>query len=234
MARAIKKNTDRKPAPIRRKTLPEEIADHLRQMIIDGVLKEGDRIVETELCETLNVSRTPMREAIKTLSHEGLIKHQPNRGARVASITPLEMSQLFEVISSLEQLATELTVRTSKPIDIKRLRVLQDRMAAHHKAGERKDYFALNHQIHLRIVSMSKNPILIETHGTLMSRARHFRYWALADEDRWVEAMAEHEVIMTAIEAGDAPRAGQLMKAHVLRTGEVVGLSIKAATNAPE
>ncbi|SHN13579.1 GntR family transcriptional regulator [Roseibium suaedae] len=220
------KNTTTKTHAIRRRSLPEEIAEHLRTLIIEGTLKDGDRIVETELCEALSVSRTPMREAIKALTHEGLIEHLPNRGARVASVTPGEMHQLFQVISALEQLAVELAIAVSKPIDIKRLRALHDRMAGHHKAGERKEYFALNHQIHLKIVAMSGNPILIETHGNLMIRARHYRYWALADEDRWHEAMAEHDAIMEAMEAGDQARAGSLLKAHVRRTGEVAGSAV--------
>lgn len=208
--------------PFRRTQLHQDVADHLRALILDGRLKDGERIVETALCEKLNVSRTPLREAIKTLIHEGLIEHQPNRGARVSKVTPEELRQLFEVMSSLEMLAAEITARTIKPLDFKRLKALHDKMAKHHAAGERHQYFALNHQIHLRIVELSGNAILIETHSALMIRARHFRYQALAGNDRWGEAMEEHNRIMDALEAGDAELCGRLMKRHVARTGEVV------------
>lgn len=207
--------------PFRRTQLHKDVADHLRTLILERQLKDGERIVETALCEKLNVSRTPLREAIKTLIHEGLIEHQPNRGARVSKVTPEELRQLFEVMSGLEMLAAEITTTTIKPLELKRLKALHEKMERHHAAGERRHYFALNHQIHLRIVELSGNSILIETHSALMTRARHFRFQALAGNDRWAEAMEEHNQIMAALEAGDADLCGRLMKRHVSRTGEV-------------
>lgn len=219
----IQKNSGNlKVRPVRRAQLHENVAEQLRSLILDGVLKDGERIIETALCAQLNVSRTPLREAIKTLIHEGLIEHQPNRGARVTKTTAKEMRQLFEVISSLEMLAAETVASTIKPTELKRLMALHERMRKHHEAGERSEYFTLNHQIHLRIVELSGNPVLIETHGGLMIRARHLRFQALAGDQRWGEAMAEHEQIMRAFEAGDPMLAGQLMRQHVRRTGEVV------------
>jgi DNA-binding GntR family transcriptional regulator len=217
-----KNPADLKVRPVRRKQLHENVAEQLRALILDGALNDGDRIIETALCAQLNVSRTPLREAIKTLIHEGLIEHQPNRGARVTKTTAKEMRQLFEVISSLEMLAAEAVVATIKPIELKRLMALHERMRRHYEAGERDEYFSLNHQIHLKIVELSGNPVLIETHGGLMIRARHLRFQALAGQDRWSEAMEEHEQIMQAFKVRNSARAGQLMKQHVMRTGEVV------------
>ncbi|POF33593.1 DNA-binding GntR family transcriptional regulator [Roseibium marinum] len=217
------KNTSaRTVRPVRRQQLHENVARQLRALILEGVLSDGDRIIETALCAQLNVSRTPLREAIKTLIHEGLIEHRPNRGARVTKTTAKEMRQLFEVISGLEMLAAETVATSIKPTEFKRLQSLHDKMAMHHAAGERDEYFVLNHQIHLKIVELSGNPILVETHASLMTRARHLRYQALAGQDRWMEAMEEHNGIMKAFEAGDAALAGRLMKQHVRRTGEVV------------
>lgn len=225
---APKKNLPDAPRPkIRRKPLHEDVAEHLRLLIVEGHLKDGERIIETELCEQLKVSRTPLREAIKMLIHEGLIEHLPNRGASVAKITPEQMQHLFQVISGLEMLAAELTIPNAKPLELKHLRALHEKMIKHHSAGERQKYFSINHQIHLRIVSLSGNPILIETHAGLMARARHFRYWALADQERWDEAVREHEAIMEAFEKRDAKAAGQLIKAHVERTGDVVQMSVR-------
>ncbi|AXS41524.1 GntR family transcriptional regulator [Breoghania sp. L-A4] len=211
---------------IRRAPMHTEVAEHLRQLIIDGDLAEGERIIEADLSEQLNVSRTPLREAIRMLAREGLVELLPHRGAKVAKVSAAEMRQLFEVISSLERLAAEIVAKDAKPIEIKRLRALHDRMAQHFQAGERREYFARNHQIHLKIVELSGNPILIETHAALMIRARHFRYQALAGQDRWNEAMAEHEAIMQALESGDSELAGRLLKDHVARTAAVVEASI--------
>ena len=208
--------------PIRRRSLHLEVSEQLRDMIVSGRLEAGERIVEAELCKELNVSRTPLREALKVLAVEGLIQLMPNRGARVTHFTVDEARELFEVVSGLERLAVELAAERASPADIKRLRTLHDRMSAHHRRGERHEYFRLNHQIHNAMVALSNNATLIATHAGLMARARGSRYQAILSDERWDESMTEHEAIMKALESGDGPGAGALLLHHVQRTGEVV------------
>jgi DNA-binding GntR family transcriptional regulator len=216
------------PTPRRRTTAPivrsrplhEEVVDRLRDMIIEGEIPVGERLHENNLAETLNVSRTPLREALKLLANEGLVDLLPGRGARVSALSADKVGELFEVVSGIERLAAELAATRMTARDLERLKRLHDKMAAHFAAGERHEYFALNHQIHVAIVLAAKNETLASTHAALMVKARRGRYTALASEERWKEAMAEHEALMEALGKRDGKAAGEILYNHDRRTGE--------------
>src|SRR5512134_2475327 len=87
-----------------RRTLPAAIADRLRELIIQGDLAPGARLNERQLCERMDVSRTPLREALRLLAHEGLVAMIPNRGAFVAHMSPEAVRQSFEIMGALEAL----------------------------------------------------------------------------------------------------------------------------------
>lgn len=213
----------RRPRP-----LHEEVVDRLRDMIVEGDIATGARLHEVSLAETLNVSRTPLREALKLLASEGLVELLPGRGARVAALSPEMVAELFEVISGIERQAAELAATRITPRDYEKLRRLHEQMGAHHAAGERHDYFRLNHEIHVALVAAAKNGILQATHAALLAKARRGRYAALGSEERWSEAFAEHEALMAALADRDAERAGRIIQQHVRRTGEVVSGMLKA------
>lgn len=204
---------------VRPRPLHEEVLDRLRDMIVEGQISAGERLHEINLAETLRVSRTPVREALKLLANEGLVELLPGRGARVIRLTPDGIAELFEVISGLERLAAELAATRMTRRDLERLQRMHERMTAHFNAGERHAYFALNHQIHMSIVAAAKNDTLVTTHAALMTRARWGRYTALASPERWGEAMAEHEALMEAFAQRDAASAGRIMFEHDRRTG---------------
>jgi DNA-binding GntR family transcriptional regulator len=206
----------------RQKPLHEAAIERLRDMIVEGDLAVGERLHDAYLAEVLNVSRTPIREAIKLLASEGLVELLPGRGARVAALSIESVSELFEVIAGIERHACELAAARMSSRDFEKLQRMHERMAQHHRAGERHDYFKLNHEIHLAIVAASKNAILQSTHASLIVKARRGRYTALASQARWIEAMAEHELLMKAFGDRDGRKAGEIMLTHDRRTGAVV------------
>lgn len=209
-------------AILRQKPLHEAAVERLRDMIIEGELAVGERLHDGNLAEILSVSRTPVREAIKLLATEGLVELLPGRGARVADLSIASVSELFEVIAGIERHACELAAVRMSPRELEKLQKMHDRMAEHHRAGERHDYFKLNHELHLAVVANSKNAILQSTHAALIVKARRGRYTALASQARWKEAMTEHELLMQAFADRDAQKAGEIMLQHDRRTGEVV------------
>src|SRR6478672_5376566 len=93
---------------VERQRLHDKVVDHLRTFIVEGVLKAGTKLNERELCETLGISRTPLREAMKVLAAEGLIDIFPNRGAFVSRMSETEIRETFEVMSGLEAQSGEL------------------------------------------------------------------------------------------------------------------------------
>jgi DNA-binding GntR family transcriptional regulator len=203
----------------RSRPLHEEVVDRLRDMIIEGAIKPGERLHEIDLSARLKVSRTPLREALKLLANEGLVDLLPGRGARVSTLSAEGVGELFEVVSGLERLAVELAATRMTGRDLDRLLRMHDKMAAHFAAGERHEYFSLNHDIHVAIVAAAKNDTLAATHAALMVKARRGRYTALASEDRWREAMAEHDALMMALTQRDGKLAGDILFQHDQRTG---------------
>lgn len=214
---------------IERRSLHRDVADQIRDMIVEGELPPGERINEGALSEQFGISRTPLREALKVLASEGLVELRPNRGTRVSSITPEEVGELFEAVSGIERMAGELAALRMTERDIERLKALHERMERHYEAGERHDYFRLNQQIHNTIVSLAGNSILEATHASLMVRVRRARYLAIQSPERWHESVQEHRSIMQALEARDSAAAGDLILNHVRRTGEVVKQSFVAS-----
>ncbi len=214
---------------IERRSLHRDVADQIRDMIVEGELPPGERINEGALSEQFGISRTPLREALKVLASEGLVELRPNRGTRVSAITPEEVGELFEAVSGIERMAGELAALRMTERDIERLKGLHERMERHYEAGERHDYFRLNQQIHNTIVSLAGNSILEATHASLMVRVRRARYLAIQSPERWHESVQEHRAIMQALETRDSAAAGNLILNHVRRTGEVVKQSFVAS-----
>jgi len=211
-----------KKRPIRRKSLHAKVVHELRELIIGGKLKPGARLVEEELCEMFDISRTPLREAFKVLEIEALVEIRPGRGARVSEFSALEVAELFEVISNIEKVAVELAVKRMTEVQFRRLQRMHERMMKLYREGRRRECFQTDFEIHNFIVAMTGNSLFVATHESLMIRARRGRYLALFSQARWDEAMNEHEGIMDAINRRDGVEAGDLMSGHVLQTGVVI------------
>jgi DNA-binding GntR family transcriptional regulator len=227
-ARVVPLRTERqRSAGLNRESLHAQAIDRLRDMIVEGELAPGARVIEADLCEQLAISRTPLREALKVLASEGLLELLPHRGARVTEVTAHEVGALFEVIAGLEGLAAELAAQRMSERDLERLRTMHERLQRYHTARRRHDYFRVNHKIHQLIVGLAGNGILTATHDRLLALARRGRYLAILSNERWDEAMREHVELMAALEAGDAARAGIIWRQHTARTGEVVRAALE-------
>ena len=208
------------PTPIHQVPLHEQARSHLRRMIVRGELPPGENIGEAELCRTLGVSRTPLREALKLLAAEGLVDLPSNRGAFVAPIRADEIADTFEVVARLEQLGAERAAIRAAPRDLATLQALQDRMEAEHCARRRVPYFEINQRIHRAIVAIGGNQALVCAHEMLFARIERVRFLAIGAPLRWDESIREHREVLAALAARDAARAGAAMTAHVRHTGQ--------------
>lgn len=232
--RRARRSVPKRPLGIPRpRPLHEEVVDRLRDMIVEGELAAGARLHELDLAEALKVSRTPIREAVKLLATEGLVDLIPGRGARVAVLSGEMLQELLEVIAGIERHAAELAAERMSARDFDRLARLHQRMRAHHQAGERRHYFRLNHEIHLGVVAAARNAILATTHASLIAKARRGRHAALESQERWFEAMAEHELLMVALAERDGRRAGEILFQHDLRTAAVLRALLQAREPSP-
>lgn len=198
-----------------RPPLAVELSDRIREMILEGALMPGKKVPEKELTIRFGVSRTPVREALKMLAAEGVIRLLPNRGAIVAELTLDELEEVFPVLAALEGAAGELAAERATDAEIAEIGKLNDRMRAAFAAGDRPSYFALNQQIHAALLAATRNQTLIQQHQTVAHRVRRARYQANLAPDRWEEAIAEHDGFVEALESRDRGRLGRLMKEHL-------------------
>ncbi len=203
------------PDAIERKPLAAELADRLRAEIIEGALAPGEKLSEQGLCERFGVSRTPLREAFRSLAAEGLVTHRPGRGAEVAAITLAELEDLFPVIGALEALAGELAAERIEAGEIARARRLQARLEAEHAAGDLAAYARTNQEIHALIRAAAGNATLSATIAGLDAKLRRARRLANLAPDRWAEAVEEHARILAALEARDGGALAALLRAHL-------------------
>lgn len=200
--------------PIIRPSLHTELVDRLRELIIEDQLEPGEKIPERTLCESFAVSRTPLREALKVLASEGLVKLEPNRGARVTRVTIEELSMAFPVLAALEAVAGELACKRIKAAEISAIRRYHDAMMRHFEKGDRSAYFKANQKIHDAILAAAGNAILSQQHQSVATIVRRARYLANADGQRWAQAISEHVEILEALQARDGSRLANLMRQH--------------------
>ncbi|HET9822095.1 MAG TPA: GntR family transcriptional regulator, partial [Burkholderiaceae bacterium] len=139
-------------APLQRgHTLHDSVAERLRAMVFERQLAPGEYIDEKALAVAWQVSRTPLREALKVLAAEGLVELVPGRGSRVVSLTDADADTLFPVMALLEgRCAHEAALRASGA-DLAELRLLHERLEAHAAAGDIDGYYRDNHAFHSRV-----------------------------------------------------------------------------------
>lgn len=204
-----------------------KVAYHVRELIVEGKMRQGERINESDLAEFLGVSRTPLRDALKILQGEGLIVIEPHKGTFVSFVTAKHTAKLFEALAGIERIGGEIATLVATDAQIEALADLHRKMFAFHRDGNRSNYFELNDQIHRAFVSLSGNDILVDIHAKLLVGAKRIRFAAIRAQDRWDESVTEYKAILAAMQARKAERAGKLIEQHVRRTSEVVCASLK-------
>ena len=192
-----------------------QVAEHLRGMIDGRELPPGARLNETELCNNLGVSRTPLREAIRTLATEGLIELQPNRGAMVSIVTRDDVTEILPIMASLEGLGGRLAAINMTDEKVSKVRAIHDQMIRHYLAHELLEYFEKNRLIHELITEGSDNYTLIEIINSLSAKVRRARFSAQMTSEGWSKAVSEHEEIIRALEARDPNRLERILIQHV-------------------
>lgn len=209
---------------IRQNTLHGEVAERIRTMIAQGTLAPGSRVPEKTLCEQFGVSRTPLREALKVLAHEGFVELLPNRGARVAKLTKETLKNTFEVMQSLEALAGELAGERITEAELTNIEALHYQMLSHYKSGNMPEYLLANQQIHEAIVVASQNDVLIDVYKNLNHRVRRVRFTAELSNDYWSQAVSEHESMIEALRARDGATLGEILRRHLRNKVEMSAL----------
>jgi DNA-binding GntR family transcriptional regulator len=186
----------------------------LRRLIEIGELAPGERLREVAISERLGMSRTPVREAFRTLAAEGLVELLPNRSVVVAEIDRSEIADVFLALGTLEALAATQACERITDAEIARLGALQAELERYYGAYDRENYVNTNRAIHDVIVRASRNASLIVAWRTILPRADRARNANNINRSRWTEALHEHRLIYTAIAQRDGARIARLMEDH--------------------
>jgi len=206
---AMSKNR-RAPRP----SLYEEIADIIRDRIVEGNLPAGGFIDEPTLALELEVSRTPVREALKVLAFEGLVDIFPNQGSYVSKLTAEDARELIELLAQLEGFAGELACQRYNDEMLKALTRTHEDMILAYRQGDKPTYFKLNQRIHDDIVAASGNKHLIEAHRRCTRRLRRIRYLSNLQHTAWEQSVLDHEAMLKALAARDAAATRRIMTDH--------------------
>lgn len=201
-----------------RKRAVDEVYEAIREAILQSVFQPGQRLVVEELAQKLGVSLTPVRSAIQMLTSEGLVEIQPRSGTFVATLSPLDLEETFDIRIALELLAVEKAVNAIAPQQLERLRELLRTLAA---CGDQEDghkqHDEANHEFHQILIEASGNKKLAEMYKSLNAHIQIARLHAARSDwrSRLQIEQKEHEEILAEVERKDVQAAVYAMRKHI-------------------
>ena len=210
---------------VKPETLRAQVENHLRQAIVGGQLKAGQKLVERELCEQMGVSRPSLREALRKLEAEKLIVNVPHRGPEVASMTLDEARNLYALRRLLEGYAAHEFARLASANEIKNLGKVVKRLRAAGKRNSRESVLLAKAEFYSVLLGGCGNPLIQEILGGLLSRISLLRATSLMLPDRLPKSLGEIDDLLKRIQDRDARGAQEISYKHVLNA-EVAALGI--------
>ncbi|MBS0441281.1 MAG: GntR family transcriptional regulator [Proteobacteria bacterium] len=204
------------PIPLRPASLHEEVATRLRNMIFERQLAPGQWIDELALARDWQISRTPLREALKVLAAEGLVLPVPRQGCKVAEMSEDEADELLPIMALLEGRCAYEAVRKAGEADIRRLQQLHAQLERHAAAQDIEAYYRANHEFHSAVQALAANRWLDRATGDLRRFVRLLRGRQLHWPGRIEASINEHRVLLDAIVQRDAARAERVMHDHLM------------------
>jgi DNA-binding GntR family transcriptional regulator len=207
---------------VERQRLHDTVVDHLRGFIVEGLLAPGVKLNERLLCETLGISRTPLREALKVLAADGLIEISPNKGATVSLMSEAEIREMFELMSGLEAFSGELACERITAGEIAEIKALHYAMLACRAQNDLSGYYSRNQTIHDKINEAARNSALRQTYLSINRRLKALRFRSNFQTPKWDAAIRDHEQMIEALEARDGKRMSTILRAHLLAKRDAV------------
>src|SRR5665647_2369037 len=196
------------PPPFR--NLREIIAGQLRQAILDGSLRQGQKLLDLEIATRMGVSRTPVRDALRQLERDGLVVSTPNKGASVVELSDREIGQLCEIRAVLEGLAAKWACQNMAAPELARLRAISQEMVALLPFGsdeDRRQFLHKDVEFHERLVAASQSPLLADMLSSIRMRIRLVMAAASLTGMGSAQAAGEHEELVEAIGRKDVEAA---------------------------
>lgn len=201
-----------------RRTLAAQVAERIRQAILNRTLAPGSRINQYQLADELSVSLVPVREALKTLEAEGLVSITPRRGAFVTEISLDDLDELYFARRLIEGESIKISVPALQDEDFATLRRVMEAMRADTHAGDIHAFMSDNREFHMTIYRRTNNRHLLQIIETLWDRSELYRYRYMFVLQNAEVIHQEHEAIYAACQARDIDGAQTLAQAHIWHT----------------
>ena len=212
-------------------SLKKQVVESLRTAIFDRRFSPGDRLVERELCEMLDVSRTLLREALSQLEAEGVVQIIPHRGPIVAVYTAEDAKSIYEVRAALEEMAGRCFVERATEQECKALETAFAEMKRSCTSKLGADHLTVKAKFYAALTTGAHNPVLVEMLRLIHGRVSMLRATTLAQPGRLAASLAELGNIVKTVKARDAEGAARACRLHVENAG-VIAINILAEETA--
>jgi len=194
----------------------DKVYEYIKESIVQGVYKSGDRIIERELADQLNVSRTPIREALFRLESQGFVKTVPRRGVVVSKLSPEEIVEIFMILSAIESLTMKLAAQRADEAQRAALdRIIAEIEAALSEARFQPEHWKFHFKINDVVCRAARSPRLAQMLDELSDYIRAFVNVGYEMPGRLRKAMEEHRDLARAIRDGEPELAENMAKIHI-------------------
>ena len=196
-------------------TIREQVYRILRDDICQGVYAPGTRLQEVELAENLNVSRSPVREALRQLAADGLLLEIPNKGVYIKEFTVKDIEEIYDLRVMLESYGILHSDGHITSMRRERLLGLLTEMENYLEKGDLRSYTSVDERLHNHIVHLGDNSLINDTYDRVRSMNQQFRILSLMDKQRFRESLDEHREIVHALVTGDLKHADDVNRHHL-------------------
>jgi len=218
----------RKPIE-RHQTLREKILETIREAILKGQLKPGEKVAEPELAERFGISRTPIREAFRQLESEGYLTVIPRKGAVVTSLSERAVEEFYAIKSILEGYAARMAAENLAEKDIEKLEAINARLAQLAAEGDVKTFFKVHNEFHELFIKAAENEKLQELINQMMLKFNRLRLASLSLPGRMEISVQEHKKIIEAFRSKNGEMADNLVRKTASIGGQVLIQSMAQA-----
>ena len=214
-------------------TLREKILETIREAILKGNLKPGEKVAEPELAERFGISRTPIREAFRQLESEGYLTVIPRKGAVVAALSERDVQEFYAIKSILEGYAAELAAKNLSDKDLARLEAINAKLKKLADDGDVKSFYRVHNEFHDTFLKAADNSKLYELIQQLGMKFSRLRMASLSVNGRMAISVAEHDKLLDAFRRHDGKSAEDLVKKTAAIGGKVLLESLAHSQGEP-
>jgi DNA-binding GntR family transcriptional regulator len=203
------------------KSIPDQIYEYVMERIHHGEIQEGERLIEVKIAQTLQTSRTPVREAFRLLEQDGVVERLPQGGVRVTSVSAETAREIFGIRCVLESYAMGLACRQITHDHLDELKVMRNKAFEliqsknMSKDGKRRRLFELNTRFHDTVYQATNSQYLLKLINNLRFMVLRLRAAGLREESGWRKAWEDHDLLIQYLENRDPEKATALVRVHI-------------------